>query len=203
MSLNPKEIADILIKEDYITQEDAEKILPSVKNESQFIDALLSNDLITKDLFGQALAESYKVPYADLNTTIPDRKQILKIPNDLAKEHRVVLFRYSTEHTIVATDNPIKAHEIVENLKEILKVKNVEFAYSLPEDINAIFINYRKTLETRFVKIIESQKRVAPEIVDEIVADALAYHASDIHLQPDKGSRFTLTVPIETGMELT
>ena len=37
---------------------------------------------------------------------------------------------------------------------------------------------------TRFSKIIEGQKRVAPEIIDQILSDAISFHASDIHFEP-------------------
>ena len=41
-------------------------------------------------------------------------------------------------------------------------------------------------METRFSEIVSSQTRVAPEIIDEIVSDALAFKASDIHFEPQE-----------------
>src|SRR5262249_34447374 len=43
---------------------------------------------------------------------------------------------------------------------------------------------YAQPLATRFSQIIATSQRVAPEIVDEIIKDALGYKASDIHFEP-------------------
>lgn len=49
-----------------------------------------------------------------------------------------------------------------------------------------IFVYYNKSLDTRFSKIIQSEHRVAPEILEEILEDAVNYHASDVHFEPQK-----------------
>jgi type II secretory ATPase GspE/PulE/Tfp pilus assembly ATPase PilB-like protein len=43
---------------------------------------------------------------------------------------------------------------------------------------------YRSNIGQRFKKIIDKHERVAPELVEEIIADAVAYKASDIHFEP-------------------
>jgi type II secretory ATPase GspE/PulE/Tfp pilus assembly ATPase PilB-like protein len=58
--------------------------------------------------------------------------------------------------------------------------------YSLPQDIDSALLNYRRTLGTRFAEIIKSSDRVAPEIIDEIIADAVTYRSSDIHFEPEE-----------------
>lgn len=62
--------------------------------------------------------------------------------------------------------------------------KKISLAYALIEGIEASFVHYQKPLETRFSKIINNKGRVAPELLGEIFDDALAYHASDIHFEP-------------------
>jgi len=95
----------------------------------------------------------------------------------------VVVFSVSQDEVVVATDNPT-VKELVPALLEIFPESEVKIGYGLPEDIDAVFSAYRKPLDTRFSKILESQKRVAPEILDEIFSDAFSYHASDIHFEP-------------------
>ena len=139
-------------------------------------------------MVGQALAESYGILYADLNSNVPTRDQVLKIPEELAKKYRLVLFTEDEKTAILTTDN-LKSRIEEADIKIIQSLfpgKNVEMRYSLPEDIDAVFINYRKALDTRFGKIIESGVRIASEIIDEIVQDALAYHTSDIHFDPQE-----------------
>jgi len=184
MKLDDKKIAQILVDGSYISEDDllkAEKF--SVEHKTSILDFLQMEGLVTRTLIGQAVAESLKVPYADLTTQQPAKEQILKIPEEFANKYRIVLFKLTAKEAIIATDDPTQP-ELLPNLKTAFKGINVVVAYSLPEDIDAIFVNYRQTLETRFSEIIKKQQRVAPEIIEEIIEDAIVYRASDIHIEP-------------------
>ncbi|MBI2033810.1 MAG: Flp pilus assembly complex ATPase component TadA [Candidatus Liptonbacteria bacterium] len=186
-------IESILLRENYVTSDEIKKAEEFGKSRNTSpIEYLLTEGLITKDLLGQAIAESFGVPYADLNSNAPSKEQVLKIPEETAKKFHIVLFKESELEVVVATDDPEQ-----EGLKEALdnifnpfnvfeKVKRTTVAYSLPEDIESVFIYYRKPLETRFTKIIEAKKRVAPEIIEEILEDAIAFRASDVHFEPQE-----------------
>jgi len=182
--IDNKQVKEILLKGDYVSLEDITKAEAfAKKRNSSIVEYLLAEELISKDLLGQAMAEFFKVPYADLNSNQPSHEQALKIPENKAKKYRIVLFKEKEKETIVTTDNPKKAG-LLQVVKEIFKGKKISLAYSLSEDIEAVFTNYRKTLETRFSQIIKSQKKIAPEIIDEIIKEALTYKASDIHFEP-------------------
>lgn len=62
----------------------------------------------------------------------------------------------------------------------------VTFVYAPKSAINGTFALYRKALATRFQSIIEKQKKVAPEILEEIFNDAIGLKASDIHFEPQE-----------------
>lgn len=184
MALSDKQIKDILLSGDYLLPEDIARGEEEAKRrEGSLKDALMSLGLITPDLFGQALSEFYKVDYADLNTYKPTVEQIKKIPEAIARNYRCVLFKDEARKVIVSTDQPQKAGLKAE-LKKIFGAKTIEIRYSLSKDVEEIFINYQKSLDTRFAKIIESSRRVAPEILDEIYRDALVHKASDVHFEP-------------------
>lgn len=184
MNIDQSKIKEILLQGSYIAKEDLTKAEVFVKSGGgDFLDYFLKQGLLTPDLLGQALAEYFKVIYLDLNTNIPEKSLVLKIPEDIAKRFRVVLFKEAVSEVIIATDDPS-----VVGLKDVLlKVfigKKIVIGFSLSEDIDALLLFYKKTLDTRFSKIIAEKKRVAPEIVDEIIADAFAFKASDIHFDP-------------------
>ena len=184
MKLDDKIIKEILLKENYVTEEDIKNAADFAKiHRTSFLDYLLQENLITKDLLGQAMAESFKIPYADLNSTPPTSEQVQKIPEEIAKKYRAVIFVEEKNKIIITTDNP-KDSNILLELKKLLPGKKISLAYSLSEDIDASFIHYQKPLETRFSKIIENGGRIAPELLEEIFEDALVYHASDIHFEP-------------------
>jgi len=186
MKVDENKIKEILLSGDYITPETIRKAEESAKaSRGSVVDYLLAEGLITKDILGQATAEVFGVPYADLNSKQPPREQVLKIPEALAKRFRVILFTEDNESLTVTTDNPSQK-TISAELKKLFPTKKIIFAYSLSEDIDIAFIYYRKTLETRFAQIIKKQQRVAPEIIEEIFEDALTLRASDIHFEPQE-----------------
>ena len=182
--MTDSKIRDILLSEDYISDEDIKKAEEfAASHHTSIVDYLLAENLLTKDLFGQAIAESYGVDYADLNSFQPSRDQVLKIPENLAKKYNAVLFNENDSEVVVATDDP-EADGLRVDLNEVFGRQNIKLAYSLSEDIASAFIHYRKALETRFVKIISEDRKVAPELIREILEDAILFHASDIHFEP-------------------
>lgn len=185
MIIDTKNIKELLITGNYISEEDVQKAEESAtKNSISFIDALLRDGIVNSDIVGQATAESFKVPYADLNSAAISADQVRKIPEEVAKKLRVVLFDESNEKkVIITTDNPSQ-EGIVRELQPLFNGKTIEITYSLSEDINTFFVFYEKPLDTRFSKIIEESDRVAPEILEEIFDDAITYKASDVHFEP-------------------
>lgn len=182
--LTNEQLKGLLLKGGYIIEDDFEKAEKYAKEKrSSVISYFFSENILNKDLLGQAISEFYKVPYADLNSNKPSREQVLKIKEVVAKKFRIVLFKIATKSITIATDNP-KQTGLTKELKKIFSSKKITISYSLSEDIDDVFIYYRKGLETRFEKIIKTKNRVAPEIIDEIIADALTFRASDIHFEP-------------------
>lgn len=184
MKLNDQQIKEILLSQNYVSAENMGKAEAAAKaGRLPLVEWLIAEQFITKDLLGQAVADFYGVPYSDLNSIKPSPEQILKIPEETAKKFRAVLFKIDAKTATMATDNPGQK-ELAAEIEKIFKGKEIKLTYSLPEDIDDIFIHYRKPLETRFAKIIKEQKRVAPEIIEEIFKDAHALRASDIHFEP-------------------
>jgi len=138
---------------------------------------------LTNDLLGQALAEYYKIPYFDLNTHEVNSVQVLKSPEELAVKYNILFLMENKDQILLATDDPTQT-EMLEALKKTFPGKKILFAFSLSEDIKSKLVFYRKTLETRFATILKEKNRVAPELVDEIIKDAIFYRASDIHFEP-------------------
>lgn len=184
MKLKEEKIKEILLKENYVSREDLAKAEEGAKKSNlPIVDYLISEQILSKDLFGQAMSEAFGIPYSDLNSTPPAKEQVLKIPEEVAREFNAVVFKEDGKKISIATDNPFQSG-LEEALKNIFPGQKLTLTYSVTEDIEAAFVHYRKALETRFSKIIKEKGRVAPQILDEIIADALLLNASDIHIEP-------------------
>ena len=136
-------INDILVQENYVSASDIQKAEEFARtHHTTVVDYLQSAGLLTKDLLGQAMAESFSVPYADLSTNAPPHDQVLTIAEPLAKQYRVVLFAKNKSGATVCTDNPDQPQLLAE-LKKIFGTTKVTIAYSFPEVIDVTFDHYR------------------------------------------------------------
>lgn len=175
-------IKAILLQENYISEEDSKAAEAEGKDSAGYVDYLIKQQLLSKTLLGQALAEAYSMPFADLNVNAPSKDDVAQIPEALAKASRVVFVKASDKVVAIATDTPENVD--LKALQPLFAGKKVRLAYTLPEYVESSFSQYEQPLETRFSQIIGTGTRVAPEIVDEIIKDAQNYHASDIHFEP-------------------
>ncbi len=179
------EVIALLEKGNYISESD--RLAATKKEEAQpggGIDFLINTESITFDLIGQAIAESLGVAYADINSRKPARDTMLLLPEAMSLESRLVVYRVQDNAVVIATDDVVATKKAAKNIEAALGGKAAVFAYALPQDISEALTVFRKALETRFSAIIEKTKRVAPEIITEIINDALIYRSSDIHFEP-------------------
>lgn len=149
-----------------------------------FIDYLISQNIVDKDFIGQTVANYYKVSYIDLENNLPPQDLVLKIPKNITTENRVIFYYVDKTRAVFVTDEPNQAG-LKEKLATYTNGLPITIAYSLSDDIDVILAHYRKPLVTRFNKIIQEQERVAPEIIDEILKDAIVFDVSDIHFEPE------------------
>jgi len=208
--MDPQDILNLLVNTQYITSEDSKLALSSTNDDPAIaIDYLVQNNIITYDIIGQALAESWGVAYFDLNTFIPSKDDVIKIPESVAKELRLVYFKDLPDKIQIASDNPVvmqgnakliikreKKSGFIGGKKEIIEEKDlgqelmklfqkpIEFGYSLTQDIDKSLLSYKDPLSSRFISIMNKFDTVAPEMVEEIVEEALEEKVSDIHFEP-------------------
>lgn len=175
-------IKAILLKESYISEEDSQMAEKNSHDSESYIQQLIRQEVLTKSLLGQALAEAYKLPFADFSIDLPQKDSIMNIPEDKAREMRLAVFHIDDKTTTIATDQPEKIEP--KKVKELFPKHKIRLAYTLPEYIDSSFELFEQPLATRFSDIINTSERVAPDIVDEIIKDALGFKASDIHFEP-------------------
>lgn len=184
VKIEDEKLKKILLVQNYVLPEDIEKAEKFSRAQNiSFADYLISHGLLTRDILGQAVAEFCQVPYADLDLQKPPVEQVLKIDEEFARQYRVVIYRIENGKYEIATDNPTRPG-LLEELKKKLGVTEVVLYYALPQGIEDVFIYYRKTLNIRFDKILKENTRVAPEIINEIIEDAVLNKSSDIHFEP-------------------
>jgi type IV pilus assembly protein PilB len=183
VGVTKEELREILSSESYVSKEDMAKAVEfAKKHHSDPIDYLVTEELIDKNTIAQAVAEHYKLPYINLAEAKPSKESIKKIPQEIATKFRIVEFS-EEDGGRYATDDPRGKDWSVE-IASALGKKKFNLYYADTQQIDDALSLYKKSLDTRFSQIIAEQKHVAPEILEEIVSDALLYRTSDIHFEP-------------------
>lgn len=179
-------IKQALLAQKKITPKHLENIEHLIKLHSiNLIDYLISQSIVDKEFIGQTVANYYNLSYIDLENNQPPKDLILSIPKNVTTENRVIFYYKDKDRAIFVTDEP-KQVGLTEKLATYTKGLPITLAYSLSDDIDVILAHYRQPLVTRFNQIIQEQDRVAPEIIDEIVKDAIVFDVSDIHFEPEE-----------------
>jgi len=221
--LKENEIVHILADRQYITSEDQKAALNQDEQGRTTVlsplEYLKQQELVTDSIIGEAIAEYYEVPFFSLSANPPSRGDVTKIPEQVGREYRIVLFDESDELIKVATDNTdvfqdpqptvqIKRREekeqsggflgigggsssteAVEELSletylESMFQAEVQFGFTLSDTISDALQRYKPELSDRFQQIIEEFESAAPEIVDQVIAEAVDGNISDIHFEP-------------------
>lgn len=182
--LDNRNIGPILLKGHYVSSSDMEKAADYAQSRGGSItDYLLSEGILTKKLLGQAVAEHFGVPYADLQIKPPDKNQILKIDKTFADFYNAVVYEETSTSVTVATSNP-EAPDLSEKLQVMFPKRKILIAYATRDDIRSFFTAYEEPLVVRIIEAIGIGGKVAPEILSQIVSEALTLSASDIHFEP-------------------
>ncbi|MBD3280810.1 hypothetical protein GF389_04785 [Candidatus Dojkabacteria bacterium] len=188
--INNKNLRRILEKGKYVNLEELEKAYEYVTANDETLDQhLIEKGLITADIIGQAIAESYKVPYADLNSNTPGDQQILRIPKEIATRYYAILYEENGDKMSVATDNP-EQRGLMDDLKRLFPDKKISLHYALARDIEKLLVAYRDDLSKRIRDAQKSTDRPAIAMLKEILDEAVTMKASDIHLEPEEDRVF-------------
>lgn len=182
--MEDKIIKELLLAENYVSANDLDQAEKYAKShQAPIVEYLLSKGLITYALLNQAIAEYYKLPYLDLSTNQPADQLVLKLPKEIALKYKVVIAKEAKAEFVVAVCAPL-TDVVKQEITNALQGKKVKFVYAGSQEIEGVLNAYRPKLETRFGEIIKSGGKIAPEIIDQILLDALALRASDIHYEP-------------------
>lgn len=184
MKINDEKIKEILLREGYVSSVDLEKAEKNLEGSQRpLTDYLLAQGLITRNLSGEAVAESLIASFVDLAARPPGREQVLKIPEEPAKKFQAVLISEKKDEVEVATSD-LENKELRSFLEGIFPGKALTLKFAFDDDIQNQFIHYRQNLETRFAKILAEKKKLAPEFIEQVLSDALTLRASDVHFEP-------------------
>jgi type IV pilus assembly protein PilB len=191
--LSDKKLRDILVKQNYLTAEEATRGLTLAKEyEKGLEEVLVSEGIITKDLLGQALAEYFKADFLNISKVKPDRQVVQLIPETMARSKHLSLLRDNGKELILGMIDP--SDKTTVNLIKKKTGRSVKAFLMLNQDLEDIWALYKSSLVDEFSGILKTlanpkaseddKENATIAIVDALLRHGDSSKASDIHIEP-------------------
>jgi len=195
MQLNDAQLADILIKENYLTKKDLSAAQSHAKEQGVLLsEALFELKILNKEIFGEAIGEYFRIPFVDLKKKKIDDSVLHRVPEMVASGRRVIAFREDEMGVHVGFSDP-QDQEIRDALEKLFGAPIVSY-FVVSGDVDDALGRYKESLRDSFSTLIEQLKDdslskdlrdgVAVRVVDMLLAYGYQNKASDIHLEPYK-----------------
>ncbi len=200
LQIPPAQLKEFLLKEGLVTEESFNTLNTEAQRMNQNLAQLMiSKSIITADYFYDLLSKYFQVEKANLGARTIDEALLKKIPEELAKQKRTVVFAEEKDGTLdVAMEDPSDL-AIIEFLERRLQVRVKPFL-ALSGDLERVFALYGQRITENFKAIIEENIRATLRrkvgsieeaakdipivaIMDNLISYAMSLRASDIHIE--------------------
>lgn len=204
-----------LVTSGILKEQDLQQAREIAKNDKKSIEFVLLNSFgIDKKDIGYSLSEYFKLPFVEFNDLEvgPTPKCLTGIKEHFLRNISCVPIKDLGHSLLVAVDDP-HDYAKLDSIRKAIQFPQYEFAVCLKEDIDK-FIDYfygkytvTNPQENVFEEIAteelteteEDEDSIAPEsdsvvvqLVNQIIEDAVARNASDIHVESLTGRRGAL-----------
>jgi len=193
MQFTEQQLKEILLDQGYIEEKDftaAKKYAKS--HNANLIEYFFVENVLSKDIIGQAVAEYFSVPYINLTNEKLDENIVKLIPEIVARNKGVVAVNSDSEGVKLGMQNPrdLETKNFVEKkLGQVAKVYYID-----DDDLNRALSVYGSDIDLDVLNVLKSlnNPRLSNEQRDDIVVEfvdmVLKYgyenRASDIHITP-------------------
>ncbi|MBU0996011.1 MAG: GspE/PulE family protein [Proteobacteria bacterium] len=193
---------NFLVLKKILTEDDVKKLRIEYSDDTyEILKHLKKKGGIDKNILGKLWGDSIGVSYVELSKTLFQPSIIKKLPQDLAKKHKMIPL-YEIEGTVtIATANPMNLDAIKD--AESLIGKKVSMIFSFPEEIeDSIEVQYqsKEAISGLMNNIMENafagSDKITPEELKAMAGDkalvefcraimllGIKEKASDIHIE--------------------
>ncbi len=107
MPIKDSDLGALLLQQSYLSAEDLHMAEEQAKERDVPLKSVLVElGLLTQELFESALAEYYKLPFADLLSTPPAAETIMLLPEEIARTYGAIVMEKTDEAAKIATSDP-------------------------------------------------------------------------------------------------
>ena len=192
-----KRLGDLLVDSTLITEEQLAITLESKNEDEKLGDALLREGYITEQQLIEVLEFQLGIPHINILQYPVEQDVIQLIPRDLAKRYQVLPFRKEGNKLFVAMSDPMDYFAIEEmrmatgfQIVPGIATKDALFRmitkhYDLQESIEQVLDDFSPEEDIEEAGITDEDSPIV-RMVNQIIANAVAQRASDIHFDPQE-----------------
>lgn len=194
-------LGDLLIKNNYITEEQLQDALKKQKElnyTKKLGEIFISEGYVTQKDLLKILSKQLDIDFVDLyGETIDFNAIATKYPLQVLQAAQAIPFKEDEDFVHVATSDPLN-YDALEALERMISLKPVKIYLAYGDDIQVIFHRI-KILQTTKEIVAEVKKELTTEglkkedensaimkLILFIAKDAINKRASDIHIEPDE-----------------
>lgn len=193
MALPDRIVREIVVKAGVLSEENALKVDQIIVNtKSDYISAILDNNLVTEEKLGQSIANYYNVPFVTLSKLTIEPEVARIIPDRVARRVKAVAFSRDGVEVKVALSDPSNK-SILSMVARKTGLRAIPY-FAFAEDIESTTGLYKKALQKTIDELLQEYlKQLAvggeapiSKVVDELITAAYEDKASDIHIEPEE-----------------
>ncbi|MGM0897199.1 MAG: GspE/PulE family protein [Bacillota bacterium] len=197
MVIKRRRLGDILVEQGLLSQEDLQGTLDSKQNDQKLGDALLSRGLITEQQLIETLEVQLGIPHVSLFRYPFDPLLFNVVPKDFAKRKLLVPLKTEGDRLFIAMTDPTDFITI-DDLR-LATGFQIEPTIASKEDIMKTIAKYYE--EESYDELLEEMPDAKEDktdeltdldapivrLVNQLLSNAVAMKASDVHLDPHEG----------------
>ena len=192
-----KRLGDILVETGMITEEQLNHTLANKSSDEKLGDALLREGYISEQQLIEVLEFQLGIPHININQYPIDLEAVQLVPKDLAKQHLLMPIRKDKNKLLVAMADPLDYFALEElrmatgyHIEPAIAAKDEIYRaitkyYDLQESMEEVLSDLSPTETIDEARVTDEDSPVV-RLVNQIIANALAQRASDIHFDPQE-----------------
>ncbi|WP_026906461.1 GspE/PulE family protein [Paucisalibacillus globulus] len=193
-----KRLGDLLVNAELLTEEQLARTLSEKSPDEKLGDALLREGYITEQQLIEVLEFQLGIPHVNLYQYTIDEDVVNLVPKDLAKRYLLMPLRIEGNKLFVAMADPMDYFAIEElRIATGLQItpgiatkdsiyRTITKHYDLQESIEELMGDYAPQEAIDETGITDEDSPIV-RLVNQIITNAAAQKASDIHFDPQEG----------------
>lgn len=205
MDITPKNLLEKLVKNNQITQEEADHFeVASLQKNISIDNFLFEKSTIPRIEIIKAISEIENIPYVDLTVSPIDSQAVGFISESIARKHNIIPYKFDAELSTIyvgtANPNDISIIDFLEkktgfkvvlslaDVNQITKMINLAYSQGLSPEVREALKEYLPAANGKKSEFSTMTINEAPiaKIVSTILEFSMKSRASDVHIEAEE-----------------